>query len=150
MISRRTFVAAGLAIGVAPRLAAQPKPAGRVFRVGILAQVPLVGNVGNVNEFKKSLKDLGYVEGQNLLLEYRSADGRDSRYPALAAELAKANADVIVAGGTPAALAARALPQKLPVVAVSAVDPVETGLVASLEKPGANVTGTGVLTSEVE
>src|SRR5256885_1887291 len=149
MTSRRTFVASGLAIACAP-LWAQDKPAPRVFRVGLLVPVERSANETNLGELRKGLKDLGYNEGQNLQLEYRAGDARADRYPVLAAELGALKVDVIVTNGTPATLAAKSARGAIPVVTTGAVDPVDTGLVASLERPGGNVTGVAVLTKELE
>jgi putative ABC transport system substrate-binding protein len=91
--------------------------------------------------FRQGLRDLDYVEGRNVVIEYRDADGKLERLPALATELVALNVDAIVVGGTVAALAAKRATSSLPVVFVSAVDPVTDGLVASLARPGGNVTG---------
>ena len=147
MPTRRAFVAGGLALAAAPFcLRAQPAP--RVFRIGVLDPAPLSANAANIAEFRKGLKELGYEEGQNLRIEYRSGDARAERYQGLAAELVRAKVDLIVTAGTPATLAAKGVP--LPVVTATVLDPVETGLVASLDRPGANVTGLAIVTSEIE
>jgi putative ABC transport system substrate-binding protein len=149
MTSRRTFVASGLALAAAPFcLRAQDKPAARVFAIGVLDPAPLAANEANIAEFRKGLKELGYEEGRNLRIEYRGGDARAERYRALAAELVRAKVDLIVTSGTPATLAAKSV--ALPVVTATVLDPVDTGLVASLEHPGANVTGLAVVTSEIE
>jgi len=148
MATRRAFMAGALAVIAAP-LAAQEK-AGRVYRIGVLESVSLSANAANIEEFRKGLRELGYVEGQNLLIEYRSAEGRNSRYPTLAAELTGLNVDLIVARGTPATLAAKNAHGKIPVVTAPVADPVESGLVASLTRPGGNVTGLAMLVSELE
>jgi putative ABC transport system substrate-binding protein len=142
-------MAGALAVIAAP-LAAQEKKAGRVYRIGVLESVSLSANAANIEEFRKGLRELGYVEGQNLLIEYRSAEGRNGRYPTLAAELTGLNVDLIVARGTPATLAAKNAHGKIPVVTAPVADPVETGLVASLARPGGNVTGLALLVSELE
>lgn len=134
---------------MAAPLAAQEKPA-REYRIGVLDTVAEPANAANMTQLRKGLKDLGYVEGKNLVIEYRSAEARNNRYPALAAELVHAKVDLIIANGTPAALAAKTAAGAIPVVTATALDPVETGLVASLERPGGNVTGLGVLTHELE
>src|SRR5207253_358247 len=149
MATRRAFMAGALAVVAAP-LVAQEKKAGRVYRVGVLESVSLSDNAANIDEFRKGLRELGYVEGQNLLIEYRSAEGRVGRYPNLAAELSGLNVDLIVARGTPATLAAKNAHGKIPVVTAPVADPVETGLVASLARPGGNVTGLAMLVSELE
>jgi putative ABC transport system substrate-binding protein len=148
MTTRRAFIAGAVAVMAAP-LAAQEKPA-REYRIGVLDTVAEPANAANMTQLRKGLKDLGYVEGKNLVIEYRSAEARNNRYPALAAELVHAKVDLIIANGTPAALAAKTAAGAVPVVTSTALDPVETGLVASLERPGGNVTGLGVLTHELE
>ena len=149
MATRRSFVAGALALAAAPFAArAQEKPGGRVYTIGVLDPAPLAANRANIDEFRKGLKDLGYEEGRNLRLEYRAGDARAERYRALAAELVRARADLIVTSGTPATLAAKSV--ALPVVTATVLDPVDTGLVASLDRPGANVTGLAVVTSELE
>jgi putative ABC transport system substrate-binding protein len=142
-------MAGALAVIAAP-LAAEEKKPGRVYRIGVLNSVSHSANAANIDELKKGLRELGYVEGQNLLIEYRSAEGRNGRYPKLAAELTGLNVDVIVARGTPATLAAKNANAKIPVVTAPVVDPVETGLVASLPRPGGNVTGLALLVTELE
>jgi putative ABC transport system substrate-binding protein len=91
--------------------------------------------------FRQGLRDLGYVEGRTLVIEYRSAEGKPERLPALAAELVALKVDVIVAGNTLGALAAKQATRTLPIVFPVAVDPVQSGLVTSLARPGGNVTG---------
>jgi putative ABC transport system substrate-binding protein len=138
-----------LALLAAP-LTAEAQPARRVYRVGVLEVVPVASNGANLSAFRQGLKELGYVEGQNLVIEYRSADGRAPRFPELAIELVRLKVDVIVTRGTPATLAAKSVTQTLPIVTASSGDPVSTGLVASLAHPGGNVTGLGTLATEVE
>lgn len=146
MPNRRAFLVAAASLAAAP-LAAQEK---RVFSIGVLDPLAEASNRGSMAELREELADSGYVDGQNLRIHYRSADGMPGRFPALAAELARLNVDCIVANGTPAALAAKAATRAIPVVTALALDPVDTGLVASLEKPGGNVTGIAVLTRELE
>src|SRR5437879_13388404 len=105
MATRRAFMAGALAVVAAP-LAAQEKKAERVYRIGVLESVSLSDNAANIDEFRKGLRDLGYVEGQNLLIEYRSAEGRVSRYPHLDAALSGLKVDLVVAR-RPAATMAR-------------------------------------------
>ena len=129
---------ASLALGLlcAPIAAAQP--AAKVPRIGILR----TGSPPDpfVEAFREGLRELGYVEGQNVNIEYRWAEGRDDRLPSLAAELVRLKVDVIVAGGTQA-LAAKQHTTTIPIVMPIAADPVRAGLVASLARPGGNVTG---------
>ncbi|HZQ73412.1 MAG TPA: ABC transporter substrate-binding protein [Burkholderiales bacterium] len=152
MATRRSFLAGTLALAAAPLWAPQGRAQEkqRVYRIGMLVPVERSANEANLEEFRNGLKELGYVEGQNLHLEYRSGDPKAERYTALAAELAALKVDAIVTNGTPATLAAKNARGPIPVVTVGVVDPVDTGLVASLEKPGGNVTGIAVLTQELE
>jgi putative ABC transport system substrate-binding protein len=99
--------------------------------------------------FRQGLRDLGYVEGCNVVIEYRGAEGKPERLPALAAELVALKVDVIVVGSTPQALAAKQATRTLPIVFASAPDPVENGLVTSLARPGGNVTGLSALAKEL-
>jgi putative ABC transport system substrate-binding protein len=107
-------------------------------------------NAANLNAFRQGLRDLGYVEGQNLIIEYRSADGRSERFADYAAELVGLNVDLIATRGTPASLAAKRATRAIPVVMANAGEPVETGLVTSLARPGGNVTGLSSLTVHIE
>jgi len=148
--SRRAFLSATLALASA-RLAAQDKPAPKVWRVGVLDPVSLQANSANMEQFRKGLRDAGYAEGGNLSIEYLSAEGRAEQFPTLAGELVRHNVAVIVTSGTPATLAAmKASAGRIPVVTATVVDPVETRLVESLERPGGSITGVAVDTAELE
>jgi putative ABC transport system substrate-binding protein len=148
MTNRRSFIA-GIAAVLSAPLAAQEKKDPQ-YRIGVLDTVAEPPNSANMTQLRKGLQELGYVEGKNLRIEYRTAESRNDRYAALAAALARMKVDLIVANGTPATLAAKNAPGMIPVVTATALDPVETGLVASLERPGGNVTGVAILTSELE
>ena len=130
-----------LAMLAAPPLVANAQPAGNVPRIAYLNSSSAAGATGVVESFRLGLRELGYIEGQNILVEYRWADGRFERLSALAAELARSNVDVIVAQNTVAALATKHATSTIPIIVVTAGDPVGSGLVASLARPGGNVTG---------
>ena len=139
MISRRALIATVTGIIAAP-LAAEAEPAATTPRIGYLAP-NLAASPHLPEAFRQGLRDLGYVEGRNVVIEYRDAKGQFERLSALAAELVAFKVDVIVTGGTPAALAAKQATGTLPVVFAAPGDPVTSGLVASLARPGGNVTG---------
>jgi len=132
-------VALALALLAAPPAGAQP--AGKVYRVGVLARSTAEASAPDVAAFRERLADFGYVEGQNLLLETRFADRQEDRLPALAKELVRLNMDVIMTITTPAAQAAKAATTTIPIVMAGSADPITLGLVAGLARPGGNVTG---------
>jgi putative tryptophan/tyrosine transport system substrate-binding protein len=148
MPDRRTFLAVAAALAAAP-LGAQEKGE-RIFRIGVLDTVAEAANRAAMAELREELDDSGFRDGKNLRIDYRSADGVPARHGALAQEMVRLRVDCIIANGTPAALAAKAATRVIPIVTALALDPVETGLVASLEKPGGNVTGLAVLTPDLE
>jgi putative ABC transport system substrate-binding protein len=140
-MDRRTFVgviAGGL---LAAPLAAEAQLAGKVYRIGYLSSGSASSNPHVIEAFRQGLQELGWVEGQNIVIDYRWAEGRFDRLPDLAEELVRLKVDVIVASPTPGALAAKKATGTVPIVAVSLTHPVELGLVASLARPGGNVTG---------
>jgi putative tryptophan/tyrosine transport system substrate-binding protein len=132
--------------------------------LSVAAQQPVMPVVGWLNSgpagdplfmsfasvFRAGLKDAGYIEGQNVTIDFRWGEGQYSRLPALAAELVAKRVDVIVAGGPPAALAAKAATASIPIVFTVGDDPVKLGLVTSLSRPGGNATGISTITSEIE
>ena len=120
----------------------------KVARIGYLG-TNRAANPHLHEAFRQGLRDLGYVEGRNLVIEYRDAEGKVERLPALAPELVALNVDVIVAPGTPQALAAKQATRTIPIVFTAAIDPVTDGLVTSLARPGGNVTGLATLSSEL-
>ena len=138
-MDRRDTVLALLALGAAP-FAAEAQQAAKVARIGYLA-TNLAALPHLPEAFRQGLRDLGYVEGRNVVIEYRDAEGKVERLPALAAELVALKVDVIVAAGTLAALAAKQATRTIPIVFAPAADPVGSGLVTSLARPGGNVTG---------
>jgi putative ABC transport system substrate-binding protein len=126
---------------VAP-LATEAQQSGRVYRVGYLSTPTRESVEHGLAAFLRTLRELGWIEGQNLIIEYRWAEGNVERLPALAAELVRRKVDVIVAPAGSAALAAKNATSSIPIVMIFASDPVEMGLVASLRRPGGNITGT--------
>ena len=126
--------------GLFSPVAAEAQQAAKIARIGYLG-LNLAAAPHPHEALRQGLRDLGYVEGRNLVIEYRDAEGKLERLPALAAELAALRVDVIVAGGQSQALAAKQATRTIPIVFASAPDPVESGLVTSLARPGDNVTG---------
>jgi putative tryptophan/tyrosine transport system substrate-binding protein len=147
-VDRRAFIgtlAGGL---LAAPLAAEAQQADKMARIGWLA-VNLAAFPHVREAFLQGLRDLGHVEGRNVVIEYRSAEGKSERLPALAAELVALKVDVIVAPSTPEALAAKQATRTLPIVFAVAADPVASGLVTGLAQPGGNVTGLSILAPEL-
>ena len=132
-------------------LGAEAQPAEKVARIGFLTPGSLAypETRASLEAFQQALREHGYTEGKNIAVEYRAADGRIERLPALAAELVRLKVDLIVAGATPGVRAARQATTTIPIVGLSMGDPVRDGLVASLSKPGGNVTGTTFLGPEL-
>jgi putative ABC transport system substrate-binding protein len=146
-IERRKFLATlGGAAAALPVGARTQQP--KVPTIGAL----VIGNISPEQfwrEFRQGLRDLGYVEGQNIRFEFRSAEGHLDRLPELAAELVRLKVDIIVTWFTPTALAARQATHEIPIVMAETGDPIGTGLVASLPRPGGNVTGLASVTAEL-
>jgi putative ABC transport system substrate-binding protein len=149
MMDRRSFLTAMSALVVALPVAAEAQQPGKVWRIGVLSPSP--PGVGyRVSDFlRQSLRDLGYVEGLNVAIEWRHSDGRAERLDDLAADLVRLNVDVIVAIVPAAVFAAKKATASIPIVMVNTPDPVQLGLVASLSRPGGNVTGTTSLTTDL-
>ncbi len=141
MISRRSFLTTlGLGLLAAP-FAAGAQQAGKVHRIGYLSGSSSTAQRDLIEAFRQGLRELGWVEGQNIVIDYRFAEGRFDRLPDLAAELVRLKVDLIVAGPTPPAVAAKNATAMIPIVMINVGDPVGTGLIASLARPGGNVTG---------
>src|SRR5215210_1911153 len=109
-----------------------------VYRIGLLETTSATLNAANFDALRQGLRQLGYIEGQNLVIEYRSADGRAERFPDLAAELVRLNVDLIVTRGTPAIFAAKNATKTIPVVMAASGDPLGAGVVADPARPGGN------------
>lgn len=144
VITRRKLVLAATLLPAWAVFAQQAK----VFRIGVLETTRMEGNA-NFDVLRRSLRDLGYAEARNLAFEYRSSDGRNERFAELAAELVRLKVDLIVTRGTPATRAAKAATGTIPIVTTAASDPVRTGLVQSLARPGGNVTGLDPLAADL-
>src|SRR5499425_385810 len=141
MIRRRAFITL-LGGAAAWPMAARAQQAGKVPTIGFLGANPSIdGN--RVSAFVQRLRELAWIDGRNLAIEYRWAEGRNERYTEAAAEFVRLKVDVIVTVTTPATLAAKQATAVIPIVFAAVNDPVGTGLVASLARPGGNVTGSG-------
>ena len=140
-MKRREFIAAVGAGLLAAPLVAGAQQAGRVHRIGYLTGGLSTDRPHLIEAFRQGLRELGWVEGQNIVIEYRYAEGRFDRLPDLAAELVRLKVDIIVAVATPASAAAKNATGTIPIVGISLGDPVGTGLIASLARPGGNITG---------
>ena len=143
--SRGVFVFSLVLALLAGSRSSEAQPPERSARIGLLAPA---SRSEDVEGFLAGMRDLGYIEGRNLVLEYRAAGGKIERLDDLLAELIRLKVDVIVTGGTPAALAAKRARTTIPVVIGAMGDPVESGVVASLARPGGNITGLSLVTSE--
>jgi putative ABC transport system substrate-binding protein len=141
----RLATAVALLLVGAP-IGADAQQAGKVYRIGILVPGP---TSPQIDGFREGLRDLGYVEGKNVTVEYRSAQDRLERLPGLAAELVALRVDIIYATVTPAAEAAKKATQTIPIIFGASDDPVAYGLVASLARPGGNVTGLSLAAPDV-
>jgi putative ABC transport system substrate-binding protein len=146
---RREFITGLGGAAVAWPLAARAQQPARIYRIGILETVSLASNTKNIDALRRGLRELGYVEKQNYVLEYRSADGDAGRFPALAEELVRLRSDLIVTRGTPAARAAKSATESIPIVMAAIGEPLGMGVVASLARPGGNVTGLSAFVTEL-
>jgi putative ABC transport system substrate-binding protein len=143
--ARRSCVTALVATLILPGTPrAEPRP---TYRIALLDAVPAAQNVANLDALRRGLRERGYVEGRNLVIEYRSADGRVERYPELAAELVRLHVDLIIARGTPATRAAQRATQTIPVIMATMGD--AHPLVASFAHPGGNITGVTTFSTEL-
>jgi len=139
-----------VALGVlaASLLAAAQQPA-KVPRIGFLHPEPISARLDRHDAFRQGLRELGYVEGRTIALEVRSAEGKRERLPALAAELVRLEVDVIVTATVPGIRAVQQATKTIPIVMAVVVDPVATGFVASLARPGGNITGLSMMAPEL-
>jgi putative ABC transport system substrate-binding protein len=150
-MDRRSFLGTVVAGVLALPWVAAAQQAGKVWRIGLLMEGPNknLHPESAANRFVDGLRDLGYVEGQNLVIEYRYANNQPERIPEFAAELARLKVDVIATMGTREAVAAKAATSTIPIVMLFPGDPVGVGLVSSLTHPGANITGTSMMFPDI-
>jgi putative ABC transport system substrate-binding protein len=142
-VRRREFISLLGGAAVAPAFAVRTNAAARIARVGI------IDDSANWEPFRRQLRELNYVEGQNIAFEYRRADGAPDRLFAAANELVQIPVDVIAVYGTPAAQAAKQATKDIPIVAISIGDPIAAGLVSGFGRPGGNITGNTILGTDV-
>jgi putative ABC transport system substrate-binding protein len=148
---RREFITlVGSTAAIWPFAAQAQQQPGKVFRIGYLGTSLPSLEKPFIDAFLKQLRELGYVEGESIVVEYRWAEGQDDRLPDLAAELVRTKPDVIVTTGTPGTLAAKRATGSIPIVFASSGNPINTGLVSSLARPGGNVTGFTISGPELE
>jgi len=148
-MDRRAFLGTLTGGLLAAPLAAGGQQVGKVWRVGFLEAGSSSVNGHFLDAFRQGLSELGYIEGQQISIEDRWAEGRNDRFPGLAAELIRLKVAVIVAASTPATLAAKNATNEIPIVMTLVSDPVGAGLVASLSRPGGNITGLASIANEV-
>ena len=129
--------------------AAAQQPTGKIFRIGFLDTSTASGSAVLLEAFRQELSKLGWIEGKNITIEYRFAEGKNERLPELAADLVRLKVDLIVVSGGPTALAAKKATTTIPIVMATSADPVGAGMVASLARPGGNVTGFSSLAPEL-
>ena len=139
-------VVLALSLALAP-LAAEAQQTGKVPRIGVLTNYPL--SPSRFSTFIMTMRDLGYVEGRDFVLEFRSAEHNPDRLPALAAELANLKVDIIITGGDSEVRAAKQATETIPIIMTPSGDPVSAGYVASFAKPGGNVTGLSWMSPEL-
>ena len=144
---RRDFLAGVGCAATAWVFAARAQQAEKIYRIGILEPIPAAQNVANLDALRNGLRDLGYVEGQNLVIDYRSADGRAELFPELVSELIGLKVDLIVTRGTPAARAAKNATETIPVIMATMGDP--SAIVTTFAHPGGNITGVTTFTTEL-
>ena len=148
-MNRRAFLGGVVSAALAGPLTAAAQPAGKIYRIGFLGGGSAAGYAAHIAAMRLGLQDHGYLEGKNATLEFRWAEGKYDRLPALAAELIRLNVDIIVTQGTPAALVAKQATTTIPIVMAIVGNPEETGIVTSLARPGGNITGSSFFYAEL-
>jgi putative ABC transport system substrate-binding protein len=145
-VNRREAVLALIALGLTPA-SAVAQHVKKVWRIGILETVSMMQNTANLDGFLEGMRQLGYIEGRDFVIEYRSADGRAERFPDLTAELIRGKIDLIVTRGTPATLIAKKATSTIPVITTAIGEPLV--VVPSLARPGGNITGLSSVTTDL-
>ena len=148
--TRRAFLIALAAGALAVSVGGEAQQPGRMYRVGFIGNSTAALEAHLVEPFRERLRELGYDERRNVVLEYRWAEGKYERFPAFVADLIARKVDVIVTAGTPATVAVKKATAQIPVVMVAVADPVGDGIVASLARPGANITGVSSIALDLE
>jgi putative ABC transport system substrate-binding protein len=148
-MKRREFITFIGGATVAASATVRAQQSAKIRRIGLLETVSPSSNTGNLDALRQGLHELGYVESRDYVLEYRSADGDGRRFPALADELVRLGVDLIVTRGTPAARAAKNATESIPIVMAAIGEPLGMGVVASLARPGGNVTGLSAFVTEL-
>jgi putative tryptophan/tyrosine transport system substrate-binding protein len=149
-MNKREFLVAVVVLGAAARpIPSFAQQQGRVWRVGFLSSVSASSSSQNTDAFLKGMRELGYVEGKNLVIQWRFADGKLERLPGLAADLVQLKMDVIVAAASPSIGAAQQATTKIPIVMATTGDPVGSGFVKSLARPGGNITGLSSMSGDL-
>ena len=149
-MKRKITVLTFCAVFFALSVSAQAQQPAKIPRIGILSPVSASFFSARVEAFRQRLRQLGYVEGKNLVIEYRYTEGKPERLPDLVAELVRLKVDVIVTTGPGTTLAAKKASATIPIVIASAADPVGTGLVSSLAQPGGNITGLSLMAPDLD
>ena len=151
VMDRRVFISGAVAALLAAPLAAEAQQPGKIYRIGFLSPTSPSdrGNPGRLGALQEGLRELGYTEGQNILIESRWAEGKYERLSSLATELVRLKVDVIVTYSPPAIQAAKQATATIPIVMAGVIDPVATGIVTSLARPGGNVTGLSLMAPEL-
>ena len=148
-MKRREFITLLGGAATAWPFGARAQPGARIYRIGFLGGADPVGYAAQIKALHLGLVDHGYVEGRNIEIAYRWAEGRYERLPALAAELVALNVDLIITQGTPAAVVAKEATSTIPIVMAIVGNPVESGIVPSLARPGGNLTGSSFFHPEI-
>jgi ABC-type uncharacterized transport system substrate-binding protein len=148
-MTKKIILLALCSLLLAPCSVVEAQQPGKIFRIGFLDVSTASGSAVLVEAFRQELNKLGWIEGKNITIEYRFAEQKRERVPELAADLVRLKVDLIVASGTPPATAAKKATAAIPIVMMNVGDPVGAGLIASLARPGGNVTGLSALTPEL-